>query len=195
MIEGSRERGRAGTAGSGVPINLAPRRGLRERMEKLSVAYQDERPNVEAVDLTAVVIQALGLLIGKLTMEMGEPSEGCEPSERYKTRHFILTGTITDVVHTLLNAQELDINPDHVTSTRVGNALRKMRLISSRQSKTGKKGWLVSLDDAVRWTTAYGMDPSTTPGLNLVPHLTGFTGFTGFTTFTPAKGIPRHGVL
>ena len=32
----------------------------------LSVAYQQERPNVEAADLTVLVIRALGLVVGKM---------------------------------------------------------------------------------------------------------------------------------
>jgi len=38
-------------------------------MNALSLSYQAERPNVEANDLTVLVIRALGLIVGRMVRE------------------------------------------------------------------------------------------------------------------------------
>ena len=41
-------------------------------MMALSVAYQAERPNVETSDMTALVIRALGMVVGQSVKEDGD---------------------------------------------------------------------------------------------------------------------------
>ena len=62
-------------------------------------------------------------------------------------------------------ANEIDINLEHVNSRRVARILRKMRLVRDSQLHGGKRGWLVSLDDVIRWATSYGVDPGTITGV------------------------------
>ena len=159
--------------------------GLRERMDKLAVSYQAERPNVEVSDLTVLIIQAMALLVSKLVKDRVEVREGMGISEVKRVKYFLLTEAITHAAHSLLATQELDLNPDNVTSRRIGRLLRKMRLTNTRQPGTGKMGWLVSLDDVMRWAVSYGMEPATMPGLNLLPQPFNFTNQSTFTNPVP----------
>ena len=109
-------------------------------MMALSVAYQQERPNVEAGDMTALVIRALGMIVGKLVRNEGELSEHSEHSELYRKRYFILTSIIAAAAQLLIQTNELDIDIDRVTTIRVGRALTKMRLTNARQPGSGKDG-------------------------------------------------------
>ena len=45
---------------------------------------------------------------------------------------------------------EIDIDLDLIISRRAGCVLKKMRLPQARQADSGKRGWLVSLDDLNR---------------------------------------------
>lgn len=62
-------------------------------------------------------------------------------------------------------ANEIDINLEHVNSRRVARILRKMRLVRDSQLHGGKRGWLVSLDDVIRWATSYGVHTGTITGV------------------------------
>ena len=66
-------------------------------MMALSVAYQEERPNVEAADLTALVIRALGLIVGKLVRDEGtngtDGTDGTK-SSMFQIAYFITTDLI-----------------------------------------------------------------------------------------------------
>ncbi len=164
-------------------------------MNRLAVTYQEERPNGEVSDLTVLVIQALGLLVSKIVYEKGELGEPNDGGELCRMKHLIITAAITNAVHSLIEVFEMDLNPDYLTSSRIGTVLSKMRLTNSRQPRTGKKGWLVSLDDVIRWGKSYGLEPSTMPGLNVIPHIIRFTTDKGFTEFTPPSRKKWEGEL
>jgi hypothetical protein len=164
-------------------------------MMALSVAYQKERQNVEANDLTALVIRALGMIGGKLIRDEGELGDRGDRGELNRKRYFLLTATITQASQGLAEILEQDITPDEVTSRKLGSVLRKMRLPSSRQPKTGKKGWMVSLFDVIRWSQSYGLDPSNITGLNISTHISEFTPVTSVTSVTPIKDSRCEGIL
>lgn len=86
-------------------------------MMALSVAYQQERSNVEAADMTALVIRALGFLLGRIGSGEFVTSEVSEASEGYNKRHHLLTATITQSAQAVAHVQEIDIQLDHITST------------------------------------------------------------------------------
>src|SRR5690606_5130303 len=88
------------------------------RMMALSVAYQKERPNVEAADLTALVIRALGMILGKITRDAGEVGDICEDGEVYRRTYYLLTSTITAAAQVIAEAHELDMNLEYITSRR-----------------------------------------------------------------------------
>ena len=166
--------------------------GLWQRMEQLSMDYQAERPNLEVSDLTALVIQALGKVLGDNLHKQGfeEVEKG---SDVYRQKVHILTSSITDAAQALIEEQELDFNADYVTSRRIGRALGKMRLSKQREAGTGKSGWLVSLSDLDRWCTSYGLDlGELTDFTTLSANFTNFTDFTNFTENDPNCEVSEH---
>ena len=145
---------------------------LATRMMNLSVAYQKERPNVEAGDLTAVVISALGIILGKMTKDDSSISPVKSVSsvnnmkDASKKPYFIPTSMITSGVQVLIEHNEIDINVEHVTTRRVGRVLTKMRLPNTRlPGSNGKRGWLISFNDLDRWATGYGIEAIKITGL------------------------------
>jgi len=139
-------------------------------MMALSVAYQKERSSVEESDLTILVIRALGLVVGKTVREQLGVRDVSDGSDVYRMNSFFLTSTITTACQAFVVAMELDINPDQVSSRKVGRVLAKMRLPKARQQGTGQKGWMISIADVVRWIISYGLDMNVLAELNIVPH-------------------------
>lgn len=168
---------------------------LLHRMMALSVSYQRERQNVEADDLTALVIRALGMLIGKLVKEEGDLGDRGDPGDLISKRYFLLTALLTQAAQGLAELLEQDINPDEVTSRKIGGVLRKMRLPHSRQPRTGKKGWMVALSDVIRWANSYGLDSKNITGLNIDTHYNEVTTVTTVTEVTPKKSTVFEGIL
>ena len=142
---------------------------------------------------TGLVIRALGLIVGRLVRDEGDMGDMGDMGDIRRKSHLLLTTLITQAAQMLLEAHELDINPEMATSRRVGSVLRKMRLQKHRQPKTGKNGWIVSLDDVVRWSIRYGLEPSSITGLNINPLSDNITHITHITHITPAT--PHEGIL
>ena len=113
-------------------------------------------------------------------------------SEVYKKRQFILTTTITHASQALAEVLELDINPDSLTTRRIGRVLGKMRLSKSRQVGTGKSGWMISLSDVDRWAGSHGLNITELTDLKIVtydPNFTNHNNFTNHKAFTPLEAI------
>jgi len=72
-------------------------------MMALSVAYQRERQNVEADDLTSLVIRALGMIVGKLIRDDSDISDVSDSSDVSTKRHVVLTSLITAASQKFLN--------------------------------------------------------------------------------------------
>lgn len=143
---------------------------LPARMMDLSVAYRQERPNVEAADLTALVIRALGLVLGKMIRDEGTGCTGGTGGTRHTAQFFLTTELVTIASQSLIEAYEIEINIDQVNVVRVGKTLTKMRFVGKRGAKGGKRGWLVSLNDLIRWAESYGLKPDEITGLDLTSH-------------------------
>ncbi len=137
----------------------------------LSVAYQQERPNVEAADLTALVIRALGLIVGKMVRDDSGVSGVRDVSGVHNKRYFIPTSLTAAAAQKLVETLELDIDLDRVSSRRIGHVLKKMRFTNTKQSNGGSRGWLVSLDDLHRWSHSYGLNEEEITGLSRVSQL------------------------
>ena len=168
---------------------------LVSRMMALSVAYQQERPNVEAADMTALVIRALGFLLGKMIRDGGDNGDIAVDGDVYRRPHFIPTQIVTAVTQKLMEINEIDINPDYVTSRRIGHTLKKMRLVKSRQGHTGKNGWLVSLGELGRWAAGYGLELNQITELNIIPSIQNVTISRNITNITPSQSTVFGGSL
>ena len=186
--KGEREKGGKGEGEPGfAPLLPGVPSGLLARMMALSVAYQRERSNVEADDLTALVIRALGMIVGKMVRDDRDISDVSDSSDVSTKRHFVLTSLITAASQKLVEVLELDINLDQVTSRRIGRVLKKMRMQYARKSNSGSRGWLVSLDDLYRRAGSYGLDIEEITGIPNVTHLLNVTTVTNVTNVTVAK--------
>lgn len=118
--------------------------GLWDRMAKLSVAYQTERPNLTVGDLTALVIQSLTACV--------ESALATNPSERSFT---FPTKVLTEAAIKLVEDGELDFDVEKISSRRIGRVLGKMRFKNDRTGKS--RQWAVSLTDLMRWCNSYGI--------------------------------------
>lgn len=131
---------------------------LLHRMMALSVAYQKERPNVEADDLTAVVIRALGMILGKMIKDDSGISGISDRSGIRNKGYFLPTQLITAAAHAIVEAHEMDIDVDKLTPRRIAPLLKKMRLVPHKQPNGGKRGWMVSIDILSKWALAYSLN-------------------------------------
>ena len=122
------------------------------RMEALSVRYQHERSDLEADDITALVIRALCLCAVDTVK-----ASGAFNREQEIPSHFVFaTQQITRYTQSLTTLQDGD--PDAVTVRRVGRALSRMRLHKApRPGGKGGRRWNVKISDLERWTAAYGL--------------------------------------
>ena len=147
--------------------------GLWARMEQLSMDYQQERPNLEVSDLTAVVIRSLCTLAATQC----DVSDVCDMSDirREGAAFIVQTSQVTDAAQAIIEEAELDIDADYVTSRRIGRVLGKMRLEKAREGGTGKRGWRINRADLERWATSYGIPYERTSSETSPPILAGMS--------------------
>jgi hypothetical protein len=178
-------------------------------MMALSVAYQQERPNVEAADIgdlcrpTTLVIRAMGLILGKMIREEGGIGGVGGIGGIVTKRYFVLTKTITSAAQAITEVQELDIDLDFVNSRRLGHIIKKLRLIHTKQPRTGNRGWMISLEELFRWSKSYGLDIEEITGIPQLTQYMNATNATNAANATPwrasceravAAGAGRHPV-
>lgn len=116
--------------------------GLYQRIEALSRAYQSERATLEAVDLTALVVQAMSKCLGD------------------KDSDVISTKDITAAAKEIAETDEMDIDDDRINSKRVGRIIAKMRL-ESNKNRAKARGWIVTKAVIARWGASYGVEIDT----------------------------------
>jgi len=101
---------------------------------------------VEASDLTALVIRALGLIVGKMIAEAraqgvaGVAGVAGVTGDTRSKQWFVQTALVTGAAQQIAEALELDMNEEHITTARIGRVLKKMRLPNERHLKGGKRG-------------------------------------------------------
>ena len=113
--------------------------GLCGRMEALSVAYQEERGQLEVGDQTRLLIKALRDMLGaKDHLEFG-------------------TATLTEKINAL--AKDEDLGGDHFASftnvKKVGRLLQRLRF-KKGQRTSGQRRWLVTQNDVDVLAQSYG---------------------------------------
>ncbi len=124
--------------------------GLWERLERLSVDYQQERGEMESGDQTSLVIRALC----RCAISAINAKSAINPD-----RWVFTTEEIKDAAVACANDAEADIDVEKITSKRVGRTLGAMRLSQEpRPGGRGSRRWKVSINDLGRWTTSYGMN-------------------------------------
>jgi len=125
--------------------------GLWQRMEALSLAYQSERPDLEAGDLTALVVLAAACA-NRADLSNGANLEG-DPGQ-----WILETSEVTAAAKKIAAETESTLSADQIDSRRVGMVLNKMRIKKPpRPGGKGRRKWEVSRTDLVRWSLAYGI--------------------------------------
>ena len=121
--------------------------GLHGRLEQLALAYQAERPELEADDLTTLVVKVLMYLYQQAAGRalLPGPLEECHVS----------MGEILPVVEALYG--QTGEASRRLTMNRVGFVLGKLRVARRRLNGTGARQWVVRREDVVRWAKSYGV--------------------------------------
>lgn len=129
--------------------------GLRQRMEKLSTDYQNERPELETSDFTVLVIRALlDCVVANVTNVANVANEKEATPKVWEWT----TAQVAEAAAQIAKDSEGDIDPERLNSQRVGHILRKMRLTKPPRPR-GQKAriWRVTADELIRWAMAYGL--------------------------------------
>jgi hypothetical protein len=68
------------------------------------------------------------------------------------------TSTIAEIAHQIASDSDGDLDPDKVTSQRLGHVLKKMRLTKPPRPRGQKlRIWRITHNDLLKWATAYGI--------------------------------------
>jgi hypothetical protein len=124
--------------------------GLWEHLEGLSAQYQTERSDLEAGDLTVLVIRALCVWTARAIIEAIRHS-GEAPSS-----FVVTTDEVVAFAQALTKKDEGD--PASITHWHIGRVLGRMRLAKApRPGGQGRRRWKVTLRELERWTMAYDL--------------------------------------
>jgi hypothetical protein len=125
---------------------------LDKRMDALSQAYQDERPDLEPPDLTAWVIQALCHYATNATSATMPGGSQQEEIWEFPTKE------IKQSLVVLLQDEETGIDTTTLSTDRIGRILGKLRLKKKpRKGANDPRQWQLTHEDLRRWLLSYGM--------------------------------------
>jgi hypothetical protein len=127
--------------------------GLWDRMEKLSVGYQEERGDMESGDLTVLVIRALCRVAGCDISDIRDVSDIKGEGKTWTLK----TSQITETAKEIAEELELDVKLEDITSRRIGRVLGKMRFKKARESGKGTRLWQVSPEELQGWICSQGL--------------------------------------
>jgi len=140
--------------------------GLSKRMRNLSVGYQFERNDFENGDMVRLVVCTISTIctVSTINFETHQQEE-------------ITTAEITAKAKELAKDDEWDIDPEDVTSHKVGRTLGRLRLKKGERLKRGEpRKWVIGAADIERWRTVYSISESEKEG---VPKTNGASGSNG----------------
>ena len=155
--------------------------GLFGRMEGLGINYQSERQELEKGDITALVLRALAGCVSP------QSSEGIDANKLKASAHVqrIKTAAIVATARGIIEAEELDFDPEQVTTRTVGRTLGKLRFKSNKVGGGSKsRGWEVSTQELLRLLQSFSLVVYERPVL---------TSSTSSTSSCPLNGGGRGG--
>jgi hypothetical protein len=124
--------------------------GLFDQMDNLSVKYQAEANSLQYSDFTALVIQSLF----KYTVS----TVSTKTTERYDKYIKVPTERLRDAAVHICTIGDSDIDPDRITSRRVGKTMRTLRLRKAPRVERGeKRAWLVLPEDLQEMSVTYSI--------------------------------------
>jgi hypothetical protein len=123
--------------------------GLWVRMEALSSAYQEERPDLESADLQVFVIKALCHYTTSAARATNmEGGQQC----------ICTTAEVKEAVVRIATEEESGLSIDSLSTDRVGRVLGRMRFKKKpRHGGKGARQWIIPLADLQGWAKAYGI--------------------------------------
>jgi hypothetical protein len=125
--------------------------GIGERMNKLSLSYQKQRETVETEDLSSLIIRAICKILKCEVVRLGEACEVGKGSVPMRT------GEIELQAQLIALDMELDIDPQEITSLRIGRKLSQQRFEKKREGGTGKARWKIDRKRLNEWASASGL--------------------------------------
>ena len=137
--------------------------GLFDRMSSLSVSYQSARPEIEAADLTRLILRAIVFCISP-----GTPEPFCmgDLTAAGRREWSITTTEITTKKHQLIETEELDFDIEATNSRRIGRAVGKLRIPKNSNGKN--RGWDIQAANLDKHLKSYSL-PANDPGVGPTP--------------------------
>ncbi len=124
--------------------------GLFAQIDHLSVKYQAEANALQHADFTALIIQAL--------FRRTVSTIRTNTTVTYEKSIKVPTRKIADAAAYICEMGDSDIDPDRITSRRVGKAMRGLRLRKAPREERGEaRAWLVSPDDLREMSVTYSI--------------------------------------
>ncbi|KPL80848.1 hypothetical protein ADN00_01275 [Ornatilinea apprima] len=141
--------------------------GLWQRLEEISWHYQqEETAEQQSGDIVLLVLQGLCKLAS-------DKSDIKDNSDIHSAAWTFTTSQITEAAQQVAEQIEADIDPEKITSRKVGRLLGKLRLRKAREGGKGTRMWQVTLSDLKRWAAVYNIQlPTGIIQDNNVTHVT-----------------------
>jgi hypothetical protein len=132
--------------------------GLWGRMNQLSEHYQLVRQDLESFDMTSLVIRALARCMARDIRDISDMNlESTQRSTGRRTN--IHTAAITIAAQQIIEEDELDFDPQRLTSRLIGRVMSRLRLSRTRQPGKGNRRWSVSPRELKYLIKAYSIPP------------------------------------
>ena len=125
--------------------------GLYQRMERLSMDYQKERPELEIADTTRIVIQALCVCaISAIKANSSIKNTG---------QVILSVAEITEMEKKIIEEEELDIEPSNINNRKTGRLLSKLRFPAvPRMGGKGSRSRVIDLKDLADLAESYKVE-------------------------------------
>jgi hypothetical protein len=124
--------------------------GIYQRMEDLSISYQNQRSILDIPDLTLATLQGLVVCaISAIKADNAIKKKGyCE----------IRTADLVEVIKNIANEEELDLDPEKIQSRQVGRVLGRLRFEQiARSGGTGPRKWKIDIRYLVQQAQSYNI--------------------------------------
>jgi len=126
--------------------------GLRNRMDALALAYQEERLDLEFTDLTHLIIKGLIKLLPISPYSPDSPS-----IEKYTIS--FKTSQLMNEIKSIVENEEISIPEDLISTRRLGKKLSQLRFKTDRKaSGKGGRKWNIQFTEFESLARAYGIN-------------------------------------
>lgn len=125
--------------------------GLYDRMEKLSIDYQNNRPELELADTTRVTIQAL-VACAIRAIKANSANKNVKLVN-------VKVQDVTQAIINLIEEDDIDLMPAYITSRKIGKILAKLRFPEApRVNGKGSRMRSIDLKDLAELAKSYNVE-------------------------------------